>query len=96
MPASLVCGFGPGIAERAFVDFAAVGIGFLAFAGLAVEVLDQRRAVVLLDEVDDRLGKVVLPREVGAVLHVGDDHQRAHRRHQRVVAVVALPWFSTK
>ena len=53
------------------------------FARLAIEVLDQRRAVVLLDEVDDRLGDVVLPRQVGAVFDVRDDDQRAHGRHQR-------------
>ena len=47
--------------------------------------------MVLLDEVDDRLGQVVLPGQVGAVLDVGDDHQRAHGRHQRLVAVVVVP-----
>ena len=35
-------------------------------------------------------GIFVLPRQVGAVLHVRDDHQRAHRRHERSVAIVAL------
>ena len=45
---------------------------------------------MLLDEVDDRLGQVVLAREVGAVFHVGDDHQRAHRGDERIVPVVAL------
>ena len=52
-----------------------------------VEVLDQRRAVVLLDQVDDRLGQVVLPAQVDAVLDVADDDQRAHRRGELGVAV---------
>ena len=54
--------------------------------GAVVEILHQRRAVVLLDQVDDRLRQVMLPGQVGAVLDVGDNHQRAHRRHERLVA----------
>ena len=72
------------------------GFASLCSARPAVEILDQRRAVVLLDEVDDRLRQVVLPGQVGAVLDVGDDDQRAHGRHERFVAVVAWPWFSMK
>ena len=52
-----------------------------------VEVLDQRRAVVLLDQVDDRLGQMVLPAEVDSVLDVPDDDERAHRRRQLGVAI---------
>ena len=47
--------------------------------------------MVLLDEVDDRLGQVVLAGQVGAVLDVGDDDQRAHGRHERLVAVGVVP-----
>ncbi len=46
---------GAGVAEGALVDVARVGVRLALLAGAAVEVLDQRRAVVLLDEVDDRL-----------------------------------------
>ena len=42
---------------------------------------------MLLDHVDDRLRQMTLPRQVRAVLDVGDDYQRAHGRHQRLVAV---------
>ena len=43
---------------------------------------------MLGDQVDDRLRQPVLPGQIGAVLDVGDDHQRAHGRHERLVAVV--------
>ena len=43
--------------------------------------------MVLLDQVDDRLGQVVLPAQVDAVLDVADDDQRAHRRGELGVAV---------
>ena len=79
---------GAGIAEAALVDFAAVGIGLLLLGGPVVEELHPRGAVVLRDQVDDRLRQAVLPGQVGAVLDVGDDHQRAHGGHQRLVAVV--------
>ena len=52
----------------------------VAPVGLVVEELDQGRAVVLLDQVDDRLGQVVLPAQVDPVLDVADDDQRAHGR----------------
>ena len=38
--------------------------------------------MVLLDQVDDRLGQMVLPAQVDAVLDVADDDQRAHRRRE--------------
>ena len=69
------------------MDGRAVGVGAVAPVGLVVEVFDQRRAVVLLDQVDDRLGQVVLPAEVDAVLDVADDDQRAHRRGEVGVPV---------
>ena len=53
-----------------------------------IEILDQRRAVVLFDEVDQRLGQVVLVGEIDAVLDVADDDQRAHGRGQMVVPAV--------
>ncbi len=78
---------GPGIAERAFLDHRGVGVAVVPPVGLVIEVLDQRRAVVLLDQVDDPLGQVVLSAQVDAVLDVADDDQRAHRRGQVGVPV---------
>ena len=78
---------GAGIAEGAFGHRRGVGVVAVAPVGLVVEVFDQGGAVVLLDQVDDRLGQVVLPAEVDAVLDVADDDQRAHRRGQLGVAV---------
>ena len=46
------------------------------------EILDQGCAVVLLDQVDDALGQVVLATQVDAVFNVSDDDQRAHRRRE--------------
>ena len=83
--------FGARIAEEIFVNLAAVGIGGLLRGGAVVKVLHEHRAVVLLDHVDDRLRQVVLPGEVGAVLDVGDDHQRAHGGHEPLVAAAFLP-----
>ena len=44
---------------------------------------------MLLDEVDDRLRQMMLPGQIGAVLHVGDDDQRAHGRDERIVPIRA-------
>jgi hypothetical protein len=46
--------------------------------------------VVLLDEVDDWLRQMMLPRQIGTVLDVRDDDQRAHGRHERFVPVGVL------
>ena len=53
---------GARVAERALVEGAAIGV-FLDFLliRLPVEILDQRRPVMLLDEVDDRIGQSVGP-----------------------------------
>ena len=81
---------GARIAEQVLVDLAAVGIGGLLRVGAIVKVFHEHRAVVLLDHVDDRLRQMVLPGEVGAVLDVGDDHQRAHGGHEALVAAAVL------
>ncbi len=47
--------------------------------------------MVLFDEVDDRLGQIVLAGQIGSVLDVGNDDQRAHGRHERIVPVRAGP-----
>ena len=44
---------------------------------------------MLLDEIDDRFRQIVLSGQVGPVLDVGDDDQRAHGGHDRVVPVRA-------
>ena len=54
-----------------------------------VEVLHQGGAVVLLDEIDDGLRQVVLLGEGEPVLDVADDDERAERRLQFVVPVLA-------
>ncbi len=57
--------------------------------GFAVEILDQRGAVMLLDEIDDRPGQAVLLGQGDAVLDMADDDQRAQGRFEVVVAVFA-------
>ncbi len=49
------------VAERPFEDRRPVGVGPAPLGGFVEEVLHQRRPVVLFDQVDDRLGEVVLP-----------------------------------
>ena len=78
---------GPRIAERALVEVAGIRIGLQPLGLAAVEVLDQRCAVVLLDEVDDRMRQRVLTGQIDAILDVGNDHQRAHRGLERLVPV---------
>ena len=46
---------------------------------------------MLRDQVDDRLREAVLAGQVGPVLDVRDDHQRAHGGSQRLVAVLVGP-----
>ena len=78
---------GTGVAERCLVDITGVGIVLEPLGLTAIEIFDERGAVVLLDEVDDRLRQMMLPGQVGSILDVSDDHQRAHGRLQRLVAV---------
>ena len=54
-----------------------------------IKILHKRRAVMLLDQVDDPLGEVVLPAEIDAVLHVTDDDQGAHRGREVVMPIDA-------
>ena len=65
-----------------------IGILVGLLGGLAKEVFDQRRAVMLLDEVDQRLRQAMLLGQVDAILDVADDDQGAHGR--REVFVPAL------
>ena len=53
--------------------------------GFVIKIFHQRRAVVLFDEVDQRLWQMVLLGQVDAVFDVADDDQRAHGRGQIVV-----------
>ena len=70
------------VAVSVFRDRRSIGIGAVAPIGLVIEKLDQRRPVVLLDQIDDRLGQIVLAAQVNTVLDVADDDQRAHRGGQ--------------
>ncbi len=63
---------------------------FALFGRLAVEVLNQRRTMMLFDKVDDRFRKMVLASQVGTIFHVGDDDQRAHGRLEGFVAIGSL------
>ena len=63
------------------------GITLLLKSAL-IKVGNQRRAVMLLDDVHDLGIELVLEREVHALLHVSDDDQRAHRRSQFIMRVV--------
>lgn len=76
------------IAISLLVDFLAVRVSLRTLLRPTEEVFDKRRAVVLADQVDDRLRQVVLPGEFHSLLHVGHDDQRAHRRHERLVAIL--------
>ena len=79
-----------GVAEGGFLDVGPlVGPGFGETRRLVEEVLDERGAVVLLDEVDERLGEVVFFRQVDAVLDVADDDEGAHGRGEMLVAAFA-------
>ena len=62
---------------------------FLQAHRLAVEILDERRAVVLGDEVDDRRGQTVFPGERDAILHMPNDDKRAQGGLEDIVAVLA-------
>ncbi len=68
-------------------DLAAGARVLLLLERALVEVINERGAVVLLDDVDDLPIETVLEREVHAFLHVRDDDQRAHRRREIVVRV---------
>ena len=83
--------FGARIAITALFHALLVRIVLGLPGGLTVEVLDQRRAMVLFNEIDNRLRQAVLSCQVGTVLDVGDDHQRAHGRQQRLVAIRVTP-----
>ena len=52
-----------------------------------VKIVDQRRAVMFLNDVDDPPIQAVLEREVDAFLHMRDDDERAHRRREIVMRV---------
>jgi len=56
-----------------------------------IEVLDQGRAVMLLDQVNDLLGQVMLPTQVEAIFHMADDDQRTHGWSQVRMRFVAPP-----
>jgi len=72
-------------------------LGAFLLLRAAVEEIDQRVTVVLLDHVDDAGVELVFHREVDAVLDVGDDDEGAHCRGERVVGVsVPSCWFSMK
>ena len=62
---------------------------FLNAERFAIEIFHNGRAVVLLDEIDDRLRQLVLAGEGHAVFDVADDDQRAEGRLQDVMAVLA-------
>ncbi len=63
---------------------------FIALAGTAIEVLHQRRAVVLLNEIDDRLRRVCVAEPDRRRPSRAHDDQRAHGRHQSFVAISLL------
>ena len=48
------------------------------FGGLVVKVLDQGRSMMLLNDFDHASWQSMLASHLGAVLDVGNDHQRAH------------------
>ena len=98
MALSFVCGFGPGITEIflahlrniAFAhvhDFAAGARIFLLLDGALVEIVNERGAVMLLDNVGDLAIELMLEREVHAFFHVRDDDERAHGRSEIVVRI---------
>ena len=56
-----------------------------------VKIVNLRRAVVLLDDVDDLQIQPVLEREIHALFDMRDDDQRAHGRREFVVRVAVAP-----
>ena len=61
------------VAEGDFGNLFEVLVSFILFDGLLVEVLDESRAVVLFDKVDNSLRNLVLPSQVSSVFDVCDD-----------------------
>ena len=81
---------GAGIAEGRLLDARlVVGLAIGQARRLAIEVFDQRRPVMLFDEVDQRPRQIVLHCQVNAVFDVANDNQRAHRRGKMLVAAFA-------
>ena len=68
-------------------DLAAGARILVLLQGALVKIIDERSAVMLLDDVDDLLIEPVFEREVNAFLHVRDDDERAHRRREIVVRI---------
>ncbi len=60
---------------------------FLLLQGALVEIVNQRRAMVLLDDVDDLAIQIVLEREIHAFFHMRHDDQRAHRGREIVMRI---------
>ena len=68
-------------------DFTAGARVFLLLDRPLVEIINERRAVMLLDDVNDLLIEAVREREVDAFFDVRDDDEGAHRRGEIVVRV---------
>ncbi len=68
-------------------DLAAGARVVLLLQGALIEVIDQRSAVVFLDNVGDAVVELVLEGEIHAFLHVRNDDQGAHRRSEIVVRI---------
>lgn len=68
-------------------DFSAFDRILFLLQGALVEVIDERVAVVFLDDVDDGLAEAVLAGQVDAFLDVGNDDERAHRGVEQLVGV---------
>ncbi len=68
-------------------DFSASPRVFLLLDGPLIKIINERRAVMFLNDVDDPLIEPVFQREINAFLDVRDDNKRAHRRREIIVRI---------
>src|SRR5205823_13406194 len=68
-------------------DFSAGPRVLLLLKRALVEVVNERGAMVILNDVDDALIELILERKIDALLDVRDDDQCAHRRGEIVMRI---------
>ena len=80
------------ITEKGFFNFRAIIVarGLRIFFGVAhgrmIKITDERCAMMLRNEIDDLLRKLVFAREIDAILHMRNNQQRADGRLQALVS----------
>ena len=89
---------GPAVAKAFFLHFRNVFLAhvhdltadtrvFLLLHRALVEIINERCAVMFLDDVDHALIEFVFERKIDALFHVSEDDQRAHCRRKIIVRI---------